>query len=48
MTKKYKLTHHTKEILGHTLHQIKAVKSFDNECTLWLDSYPSWRDWLGL
>lgn len=34
MTKKYKLTHHTKEILGHTLHQIKAVKSFDNECTL--------------
>lgn len=20
MTKKYKLTHHTKEILGHTLH----------------------------
>lgn len=28
LNKKYKLTHHTKEVQGHTLHQIKALKSF--------------------
>lgn len=28
MNKKYKLTHHTKVVEGHTLHRIKALKSF--------------------
>lgn len=30
MNKKYKLTHHTKVVEGHTLHRIKALKSFDD------------------
>ena len=30
LNKKYKLTHHTKEVQGHTLHQIKALKSFSD------------------
>ena len=28
MNAKYELTNTTKDILGHTLHQIKALKSF--------------------
>ena len=30
MRKKYKLTHKKKEVLGHTIHQIKALKDFGN------------------
>lgn len=30
MDNKYELTDHTKVVNGHTLHQIKAVKSFGN------------------
>ena len=43
MTKKYKLTHHTKEVDGHTLHRIKALKSFGDvtkgDLGGWVESY---------
>lgn len=43
MTKKYELTDNTKEILGHTLHQIKALKSFGNvkkgDLGGWIEDY---------
>lgn len=43
MTKKYKLTHHTKVVDGHTLHRIKALKSFDDvrkgDLGGWVESY---------
>ena len=43
MTKKYKLTHHTKEVDGHTLHRIKALKSFGDvekgDLGGWIEDY---------
>ena len=43
MTKKYKLTHHIKVVEGHTLHRIKALKSFDDvrkgDLGGWVESY---------
>lgn len=43
MTKKYKLTDNTKEVLGHTLHQIKALKSFGDvkkgDLGGWIEDY---------
>ena len=43
MTKKYKLTHHTKVVDGHTLHRIKALKSFGDvekgDLGGWVESY---------
>ena len=43
MTKKYKLTHHTKEVDGHALHRIKALKSFGDvkkgDLGGWVESY---------
>lgn len=43
MNKKYKLTHHTKVVEGHTLHRIKALKSFGDvkkgDLGGWVESY---------
>ena len=43
MTNKYKLTHNTREVLGHTLHQIKALKDFGmlkkGDLGGWVESY---------
>lgn len=43
MTKKYKLTHHTKVVDGHTLYRIKALKSFGDvrkgDLGGWVESY---------
>ena len=43
MDNKYKLTDNTKECFGHTLHQIKALKSFldvkKGDLGGWIESY---------
>ena len=43
MKKKYKLTNRTKEVDGHVLHRIKALKSFDDvrkgDLGGWVESY---------
>ena len=43
MNKKYELTNNTKKVIGHTLHQIKALKSFGdvNKGDLggWIEDY---------
>ena len=43
MKKKYELTDNTKVVDGHTLHQIKALKSFDDvkkgELGGWIEDY---------
>ena len=43
MDNKYKLTHRTKVVDGHTLHQIKALKSFDavkkGDLGGWIEDY---------
>lgn len=43
MSKKYELTDNTKEVLGHTLHQIKALKSFGDvkkgDLGGWIEDY---------
>ena len=43
MTKKYELTNTTKEILGHTLHQIRALKAFGDvkkgDLGGWIEDY---------
>lgn len=43
MTKKYELTDNTQEILGHVLHQIKALKSFGDvkkgDLGGWIEDY---------
>lgn len=45
MKKKYELTDNTKEVDGHTLHQIKALKSFDavkkGDLGGWIEDYSS-------
>ena len=41
--KKYRLTHHTKKVDGHTLYQIKALKSFGDvkkgDLGGWIEGY---------
>ena len=43
MDNKYELTDNTKEVLGHTLHQIKALKDFSNvkkgDLGGWIEDY---------
>lgn len=43
MSKKYELTDNTKEVAGHTLHQIKALKSFGvvykGDLGGWIENY---------